>query len=144
MRGVLIGGGGFLLAVLWMDLLFDLQTLAHPRRAGDVPEPVLASIAAYYRRVTTEASPLGHLIGLVMLITLGGAVVDLVRGGGPFPARMAAVALAGVPIGLAAARVLPRGSRRGDRTAGPRRTGHERARAGPGHRRSAPAWCAGS
>src|SRR5262249_22775929 len=43
-------GGGFLLAVLWMDLMFDVQVLRHRRDRGDLPEDVLASIAGYYRR----------------------------------------------------------------------------------------------
>ena len=54
--------------VLWFDLMFDVQVL---RRAdGDVPEPVLASIAGYYRRVTTEACPMNRLVVVVMLATL--------------------------------------------------------------------------
>ena len=44
---------GFLLAVLWFDLMFDVQVSATP--AGELPEQVLASIAGYYRRVTTTA-----------------------------------------------------------------------------------------
>ena len=38
-------GAGFLLAVLWFDLMFDVQAAGHAAR---LPEPVLASIAAYY------------------------------------------------------------------------------------------------
>jgi hypothetical protein len=49
-------GAGFLLAVLWFDLMFDVQVLrAAP---GALPEPVLASIAGYYARVTTAARPI--------------------------------------------------------------------------------------
>ncbi len=53
---------GFLLAVLWMDLMFDVQVLRH--RDAALPEPVLASIAAYYRRATTTSRPMGHLIAI--------------------------------------------------------------------------------
>ena len=35
--------GGFLLAVLWMDLMFDVQVLPH-RHLPELPEAVLASI----------------------------------------------------------------------------------------------------
>lgn len=49
-------GSGFLIAVLWIDLIFDIQVLRH-RRSADVPEPVLASIAAYYHRATTTSRP---------------------------------------------------------------------------------------
>jgi len=36
--------GGFLIAVLWMDLIFDSQVLRH-RAADELPGAVLASIA---------------------------------------------------------------------------------------------------
>ena len=52
---------GFLVAVLWFDLMFDVQVLRH-RHHGVLPEPVLVSIAGYYRRVTTTASPMGRLV----------------------------------------------------------------------------------
>ena len=61
-------GAGFLLAVLWFDLMFDVQTRKH---TGEVlPPEVLTSISAYYRRVTTEAYPMNRLVALVMLLTL--------------------------------------------------------------------------
>ena len=61
-------GAGFLLAVLWFDLMFDVQTRKH---TGEVlPPEVLTSISAYYRRVTTEAYPMNRLVALVMLLRL--------------------------------------------------------------------------
>ncbi len=53
-------GAGFLLAVLWFDLMFDVQTLRH--RTGVLPKPVLDSIAGYYGRVTGAARPMNLLI----------------------------------------------------------------------------------
>jgi hypothetical protein len=50
-------GVGFLLAVLWFDLMFDVQTRQY---TGDLPPEVLASISAYYRRATTEAYPMNR------------------------------------------------------------------------------------
>ena len=47
---ILAACGGFLLAVLWMDLMFDVQVLRH--RGETLPEAVVDSIGAYYRRVT--------------------------------------------------------------------------------------------
>ena len=47
------GGAGFLLAVLWFDLMFDVQVLRNPARRG-----ALDSVSAYYRRVTTSARPM--------------------------------------------------------------------------------------
>lgn len=52
MASLLIACAGFLLAVLWMDLIFDAQVVGH-RGAGELPEAVLASIANYYHRATT-------------------------------------------------------------------------------------------
>ena len=76
------GGAGFLLAVLWFDLMFDVQVLAH-RRRPELPEPALASIAGYYRRVTTTARPMNRLVGVAMLATLAAIVVELARGDHP-------------------------------------------------------------
>jgi hypothetical protein len=120
-RAVLAAGGGFLAAVLWFDLMFDVQALRRADRGAALPEPVLASIAGYYRRVTTEASPMGRLVGLVMLATLGAAVWDLVAGARPFAVRGASVALLAAPVGLAAARVLPGAVRLGARGDPPER-----------------------
>ena len=73
---------GFLLAVLWMDLIFDTQVLAH-RARDELPEPVLASIAGYYHRATTTSRPMGHLVALVMAILLGALAFRAVRGDDP-------------------------------------------------------------
>jgi hypothetical protein len=69
--------GGFLLAVLWFDLMFDVQVLGLP--PGPLPEEVLSSIAGYYRRVTTTANPMGRLVGVFMLILLAGTLRQLIR-----------------------------------------------------------------
>ena len=46
MHTFVAAGAGFLLAVLWFDLMFDVQTRKH---AGNpLPPDVLASISAYY------------------------------------------------------------------------------------------------
>jgi len=62
---------GFLLAVLWMDLIFDAQVLVDRDPDGDLPEAVLASIAGYYRRAVTESRPMSRLIAVVMVVLLG-------------------------------------------------------------------------
>jgi hypothetical protein len=114
--------GGFLLAVLWMDLMFDVQVLRH-RRDADLPEPVLASIAAYYGRVTTHARPMGHAVGAVMGTLLVTLVVQIVAGRAPRGMGLASLALAGGPILLALARVLPNAIRLGARSDPPARQG---------------------
>jgi hypothetical protein len=66
-------GAGFLLAVLWFDLMFDVQVLGHSER--ELPEPVLSSISAYYARVTTAARPMNRLIAVTMIATLAAIIL---------------------------------------------------------------------
>lgn len=106
---------GFLIAVLWMDLIFDSQVLRH--RGTDVlPEPVLASISGYYRRATTTSRPMSHLIALVMAILLGALAVRFVTGDDPWWLIATSVVLAGFPIALAMARTVRNAVRLGART----------------------------
>ena len=97
-------GAGFLVAVLWFDLMFDVQVRKHPE--STLPPDVLASISAYYRRVTTDAQPMNLLVAAIMLLTVGAIVFEIARGTvapwsawGSFAAALSAV-------GLAAARVV--------------------------------------
>ena len=78
MNAFAAAGVGFLLAVLWFDLMFDVQT--RESTANSLPPDILASISAYYRRVTTEAYPMNRLVALVMLLTLAVIVAAIVRG----------------------------------------------------------------
>jgi hypothetical protein len=112
---VAIAGGGFLLAVLWFDLMFDVQAIG--AAAGPLPEPVLASIAAYYRRVTTEAAPMAHLVAAVMVLTLVAAARDVARDATHRGRRIVALVLAAAPILLALTRVFPNAVALGMRTA---------------------------
>ncbi|HEY4895974.1 MAG TPA: hypothetical protein VII01_07775 [Solirubrobacteraceae bacterium] len=113
MSAFVTAGAGFLLAVLWFDLMFDVQVLGHD--GGPLPEPVLASIASYYARVTSAARPMNHLIAAVMLATLGAIAAEIA--GSEIDAWVAwlSLALAIAPIGLAGARVVPRAVRLGAR-----------------------------
>jgi hypothetical protein len=112
-------GAGFLLAVLWFDLMFDVQVLGHGD--GVLPEDVLASIAAYYRRVTTAARPMNRLIATVMLGTLAAIVVEIASGDGEAWIAPVSLALAVAPIALAGARVVPSAVRLGTRADPPER-----------------------
>jgi hypothetical protein len=104
-------GTGFLLAVLWFDLMFDVQIRGHGR--GDPPEDVLASISGYYRRVTTAARPMNRLIALVMLATTAAIVMQIAQADGPRWVGWGSLALAGSAILLAAARTVPSAVRLG-------------------------------
>ena len=108
------GGGGFLLAVVWFDLMFDVQVLRH--RNGDLPEPALASIAAYYRRVTTAARPMNRLVAAVMVGTIAAIVLELTSGDVAAWVAWASLALAGGAVLLAGLRTVPQAVRLGART----------------------------
>ncbi len=105
---------GFLIAVLWMDLMFDSQVLSH-RGSDELPEPVLASIAGYYHRATTTSRPMSHLIAVVMAILLGSLAFGFIRDDPQVWLTIVAAALAGVPILLAAARTVRNAVRLGKR-----------------------------
>jgi hypothetical protein len=66
---IITAGSGFLLAVLWFDLMFDVQVWPYWGQET-LPGEVLASIAGYYQRVTTDAAPMNLLVGLVMVVVL--------------------------------------------------------------------------
>jgi hypothetical protein len=106
---------GFLIAVLWFDLMFDVQVVRYRHEQG-VPETVLDSISAYYHRVTTTASPMGRLVAMVMLALLIGLIVQAVRGDAPAWVSVVSIAAALVGVGLAGFRVFRRARRLGWRT----------------------------
>ncbi len=112
MTALLAAGGAFLLAVIWMDLMFDVQALRAPR-GGTMPDGAVASITAYYRRVTTDARPMNQLVAIVMAITVLGTLQQLARGDGSFALRLTALVLCTVPIVLAKGRVFPNAARLG-------------------------------
>jgi hypothetical protein len=111
MSAVAAAGAGFLIAVLWFDLMFDVQTRGY---AGEIlPDEVLASIGAYYRRVTTEASPMSRLIPVVMFATVIAIGAEIRNGAAPRWAGWASLALAVSAIGLAMARTVRNAMRLG-------------------------------
>jgi hypothetical protein len=107
-------GAGFLLAVLWFDLMFDVQALRH--RDGDLPEEVLASTAGYYRRVTTAARPMNRLIAAVMVATIVAIILQLVQGDAPRWAAVVSLVLTAAAISVAAVHTVPSAVRLGTRS----------------------------
>jgi uncharacterized membrane protein YfcA len=115
LNALLAACGGFLVAVVWMDLIFDVQVLRHARAHGPLPEPVLASIAGYYRRATTDSRPMSRLIAAAMAVAVFGSLYRLVASDGALAARAAAFALCTAPAALAMLRVVPNAVRLGQR-----------------------------
>ena len=109
---------GFLLAVLWMDLIFDSQVLRH-RGAEVLPESVLDSISRYYLRATTTSRPMSYLIALVMVILLGSLAFRAFRGSDPVWLLVVSAVLAGIPIVLAMVRTVPNAVALGSRVGTP-------------------------
>lgn len=111
MHACVAAGGGFLIAVLWFDLMFDVQTRKH---AGDpLPPEVLESISAYYRRVTIEAWPMNRLIAIVMLLTLLTIVAEIVEAADHWWLAWLSLAAAASTIGLTRVRTVPNAIRLG-------------------------------
>lgn len=94
--------------------MFDAQVWRH-RRSPEVPETVLDSISAYYRRVTTTASPMGRLVGLTMLVLLCALAVQAIWGDEPLWVSVVSIPAALIGIGLAAARIFGQARRLGTR-----------------------------
>ncbi len=104
MNAIAAAGAGFLMAVLWFDLMFDVQVRRH--KGELLPAEVLASISAYYRRVTTEARPMNQLVAAMMLVTLAAIVTEIVRGRHPNWIAWLSLALTVSAVGLAMARTV--------------------------------------
>jgi hypothetical protein len=109
-------GAGFLLAVLWFDLMFDTQVIGH--KAGELSEDVLVSVSSYYRRVTTAARPMNLLIAAVMLGTLASILAEILDGETPNWVAWVSLALATGAILTAALRTVPSAVRLGTRRDG--------------------------
>jgi len=107
-------GAGFLLAVLWFDLMFDVQA----RGGSEVSPAALSSIASYYARVTTGARPMNRLVAAAMLATIAAIVVEIAEGTGPGWLPWASLGLAAAPITLAGGRTVPAAVRLGTRRDG--------------------------
>jgi hypothetical protein len=103
MPGFVCTGAGFLLAVLWFDLMFDVQVRGHEQAA--LPAETLDSIATYYRRVTTDARPMNVLVAAAMLFTLAAIGVEVA--GRRDVLDLASLALAASAVGLAMGRTVP-------------------------------------
>lgn len=100
-------GAGFLLAVLWFDLMFDVQVARQAEAAA------VDSIARYYRRVTTDARPMNRLVAATMVGTVAAVGYEVARGIGPAWARWLSLALVIAPVGLAGSRTVKRAVRLG-------------------------------
>ena len=113
MNAIAAAGAGFLVAVLWFDLMFDVQVRRH---GGEVlPDEVLGSISAYYRRVTTDAQPMSRLVTFAGVVTVLALAAQAALGREPAWAAWLSLALALAGLGLAVARTVRNAARLGRR-----------------------------
>ena len=77
MPAVVAAGAAFLFAVLWFDLMFDVQVRRCP--SGTLPPEILSATSSYYRRVTVEGAPMMYLPVAVMVLVLAAIVLELVK-----------------------------------------------------------------
>jgi hypothetical protein len=103
-RAFVCAGAGFLLAVLWFDLMHDVQVLRP--RAGADPATAVLSIARYYRRVTTDARPMNRLVAAVMAATLLAIGVEIASGDSSAWVAWTSLVLTLAAVSLAAARTV--------------------------------------
>jgi hypothetical protein len=105
MQAFVAAGAGFLVAVLWFDLMFDVQTRGH--RGDTIPVEILDSISAYYRRVTTEARPMGLLVALIMGLTLLAIIAEIGAGADPWWIGWISLAVTTGAVGLTRLHTVP-------------------------------------
>jgi hypothetical protein len=115
MTPFITAAAGFLLAVLWFDLMFDVQLLRRGASPGEPPEEVLASIAGYYRRVTTDSRPMNLLVATAMLGLLGVLVVQLAQDDAPVWTATASLVLGAAAILVAGGHTFAAARRLGTR-----------------------------
>jgi hypothetical protein len=107
-------GLSFLLAVLWFDLMFDVQVRGHEGEL--LPPEVLASISAYYRRVTTEARPMNLLVSTVMLLTILAICLEIREGKTRWWVGWGSLVMLCGGVALALTRTVPNAVRLGSAT----------------------------
>jgi hypothetical protein len=103
-----------LLAVLWFDLMFDVQ--ARGDHALDVPQDARASIATYYARVTTAARPMNRLVAVLMMTTIGALCAEVATNDVPVWRASLSLVLTLSAVGLAAGRTVRNAQRLGRQT----------------------------
>jgi len=102
---------GYLLAVLWIDLIFDSLVLPHHGKES-LPEEVLATMASFFKRLTHKP----RLIFMIMISMFTIVILQIGQGTVPAWVGWASLVLVTVPRGYANARVMPTARRLRART----------------------------
>ncbi len=94
---------GFMLAILYIDLMFDVMSVPHRRSGTALPRDVLEPITHYYRRVTQNP----YVLMFVMLTTTVSLVLQIVYGLTPRWAAYASLAVMGLAMVAGIFKVIP-------------------------------------
>ena len=108
----LFAGIGFLIAVLWIDLIFDSSAWLYRGGNEDLPEEVLATMSHYYRRVTHKP----YMLFLIMAIILGMLILQITQNLVPAWIGWLSLILFLISAGCAGVYVIPIASRLRSRT----------------------------
>ena len=97
---------GFMLAILYVDLMFDAMAVPH-RRSGTLPKEVLDPIRSYYGRVTRNP----YVLVFVMLTTTAVVVLQIVYSLTPRWAAYTSLAAIGLAMMAGIVKVIPAAQR---------------------------------
>jgi len=98
---------GFEIAILYIDLQFDMLALPHRKSGGLVPEHVLAQFTTYYGVVTKNP----YLLMFVLMTTLIGIIVENVYSLVPPWAGYSSLVLILLAMGGGIIKVIPSAQR---------------------------------
>ena len=94
---------GFMLAILYIDLMFDVMSVPHRRSGATLPREVLDPITHYYGRVTRNP----YVLMFVMLTTTIFLVLQIVYGLTPRWAAYGSLAAMGLAMVAGIVKVIP-------------------------------------
>jgi len=103
---------GFLIAILWTDLVFDSSVLPYRGKNELLPEEVLSTTSHYYRRVTYKPYALFVIMAAMLTVIIQQIVQNLV----PAWVGWSSLLLFLVPTGYASVYIIPMAGRLGSRT----------------------------
>jgi hypothetical protein len=98
---------GFMIAVLYIDLVFDASALSYRDSSEPLSAAVLGPIATYYRYITRNP----YLLMLVMLTALGCILAQIVYGLAPRWAAYASLSVMAANMLVAVSKVIPTAKR---------------------------------
>ncbi len=98
---------GFMLAVLYIDLMFDVMAVPHRRTGKTLPKEVLDPITRYYGRITQNP----YVLMFVMLTTTICLVMEIVYDLAPRWAAYSSLVLMGLAVVAGTAKVIPTAQR---------------------------------